>query len=278
MGYKILVVYNTAGWYFPIVKEMEKLGHTVDFAIHYKYELDFDKRGDFNNLLPIMPFEIVVVDMLIHLAKDYDIIHISSAAGLTYHMRRAFPDKPIVFMSHGENIRIDNTPQLEAAKLANLVLVTTTDLHACLPGIDTVYVPHPVDTELFAPRPLKKGTICMFQPPAEKAVREYLKDIEGVDFVRSYAVPFDQVPSILENYDTYYDIKFGGKLAGTDKLIYDEEGDIMSRMGEEALCMGLKVIDAGFREHVGLPDKYRPENVARQLDSLYTEMMNNVNC
>jgi hypothetical protein len=273
MGYKILNVYNTAGWYFPIHKEMEKLSHTVDYAINTPDQLGFMEYYCVDNKITVGERVETTRLELFDLTKNYDVIHVSSAMHHLTALRMKFPKKPMVLQFHGWEVRNHHRDAILSSRLADLVMVTTTDLIGHLPGCHAKYVPHPVDTKLFAPRHLKEGAVCMYHPNQEKPAREYLKDVDGVDFQKLYQVNYKDVPDLLQNYDTYYDIKFDSD----GKIVYDPDGDTMSRMAEEALSMGLTVIDAGFREHKGLPDKYRPENVAKQLDGLYEEMMTRVN-
>jgi glycosyltransferase involved in cell wall biosynthesis len=273
LGYKILNVYNTAGWYFPIVPEMEKLGHTVDFAMNDNDQLGFTKYYKPNNRITMTGDITTVRKELFEISNEYDIIHISSAMGHLTALRMKHPAKPMVMQFHGWEARGQQRDAILTSRIADAVMITTTDLKKHLPGIKAQYIPHPVDTELFKPRPLGKGAVCMYHPKLEKPAREFLKDVPDVDFQVLYQVQYKDVPQLLENYDTYYDIKFDSD----GNLVHDPEGDTMSRMAEEALSMGLTVIDGSFREHKGLPDKYRPENVAKQVDALYTEMMNNIN-
>lgn len=257
---------------FPIQKEMEKRGYEIDYAINSIDELGFIDYYKPHNRISTTGDIAVVRKELFDIADDYDLIHVSSAIGHITVLRTMFPAKPIVLQFHGWEARTQQRHALLASRLADGVMITTTDLHGYLPGIRSEYIPHPVDIELFAPRHLGSGKVCMYHPNLEKPAKDYLKDIQGVDFQVLYQVKYKDVPKLLEKYDTYYDIKFN-----TDgKLVHDPDGDTMSRMAEEALSMGLTVIDGSFREHRGLPDKYRPENVAAQVDEFYQEVMRRV--
>jgi hypothetical protein len=88
-------------------------------------------------------------------------------------------------------------------------------------------------------------------------VRKYLKDVPDIDFQPSYQVRYEHVPDMLQKYNTFYDVKFTLK----GELLFDPDADTMSRMAEEALAMGLTVIDGGQIGHIGLNPKYHAQTV-----------------
>jgi hypothetical protein len=207
---------------------------------------------------------------LLKVAESFDVLVISSAPVLVFILREAFPDKVIIFVAHGE-IRYkpwDGFLRRQVLGKVNLFYCTTTDLMELegLMGNDKVRkINHPVDMDHFKPRPLQKGSICIYPPAKDRGnndiqevlVREHLKDIPNITFQESYLIPFSQVPEMLSKYDTFYDVKFNL----FKDMLYNPDGDVMSRMGEEALAMGMTVIDGGFNEHKGLPAKYTAEVV-----------------
>jgi hypothetical protein len=273
---KFLAIHNTAGLFSPMKKFFEHQGHMIDIAAFDHNELKFDEfygieyvvEGD--NTIPSWAERVEKWRIqILNAVGMYDVIIVSSAAPIFIDIHKIFPDKPLIFVAHGE-IKYGWSPKLRKAiaDASDAFYVTTTDLMKYA-GIDNNKkvrkINHAVDMEHFKPRDLGNGKVCFYPPAAyrdnnpiqEQTVRKYLKDIPDIDFQPSYQTDFENVPDMLQKYSIFYDVKFTLKA----ELVYNPDGDTMSRMGEEALAMGLTVIDGGFTEHKGLPDKYKAENV-----------------
>ena len=266
-----LIIHNTAGLFLPCLKYFKAKHHKVKLAKFRPERLRFMEHYNKTS--------IVATDLqgtfewrkqLLIVAESFDVLIVSSAPEIVFILREEFPDKTIIFVAHGE-IRYkpwDGVLLRTILGKVDLFYCTTTDLMELdgLRGNSRVRkIDHPVDMDHFKPRPLKPGKLCVY-PPAkdrgnndiqEKLVRAHLKDIPDITFQESYLLPFGEVPEMLSHYDTFYDVKFNL----FKDMLYNPDGDVMSRMGEEALAMGMTVIDGGFNEHKGLPEKYTAEVV-----------------
>jgi len=272
------MIHNTASLFSPMRKFFEAEGHTMDVAVYNITRLAFD---EFYELEHVVEADSSIESWgertekwnkdILDLIDKYDVIVVSSVGATFMMIHEKFPDKPIIFVSHGE-IKYGWTEKdrRTIADIADIFYTTTTDLMK-YPGLvnhrKLRKINHAVDMEHFKPRELGNGKVC-FYPPAEdrgfnpiqeQTVRKYLKDIPDIDFQPSYQTKFKNVPAMLQKYNIFYDVKF----TLNAELVYNPDGDTMSRMAQEALAMGLTVIDGGFREHRGLPDRYRAETVTK---------------
>jgi hypothetical protein len=271
LAYRILDLFDTAGFILPCLKYLRSWGHTVDVLKRDDSRLHFMEHYKEPGLIPITKgndFQRRVYE----LAKKADIIHVSYSRMWVGNMRHHFPNKKIVYQLHGGETR--NRPELcqTACDMADMVLYTTTDLAKYVHHERMFHLPHAVDTDHFAPRRItSKKKLCMYNPLKPNllsAARQYLHDIDGVEFYPLYTMPFSKVPDFLSNYGYYYDCKF----TNHGQIVHESKGDTLSRMSQEALSLGLTVIDAGFKVHKGLPGYNRAENVAMKLIEYYDLM------
>lgn len=265
---KITSLVDTAGFLLPCAKYIRESGHEIEFVKREDAGLcNFMKHYNEPGFEPdsVDHFRI----RCIHAAQEADIVHVSYSHKLVHIIKERYPEKKVVYQIHGGEARSRPIEVEAAIELADLTLFTTTDIPNYVQGHDMHHLPHAVDTEHFKGRKLGYKSVCMLYPrKAERdVVKKHLEGQADIDFVYLYTMPFSDVPEFLSQYNTFYDVKCNNE---TKEIIEPvPEHDIMSRMAEEALCMGLTVINARFARARGLPERYRAEVVTEQLLEFY---------
>lgn len=195
-------------------------------------------------------------------AKSYDTVHVHDIYRLIPVLANRDPDQVRILHYHGSRLR--DTPQesrREAENLSDLIYVSTPDL---LPHISPdnrpSYLPNPVDTDHFAPRPMETNRMLWIPSMTQTALqtREALRNA-GIhtkfDMPRR-AMMYREMPSMLQKYGTYVDVK----------LIRGKPNEAYSMTGLQALSVGLDVIRWDGRTVAGLPVEHNPENVVCDID------------
>jgi hypothetical protein len=249
------------------------------------------------------------VDYCISEAKRADIVHIHSGEQLVIKMRKAYGNsKKIILHYHGTDIRglkntnnqnlssIQNTKaraksfaakvrnrlrliqmgyynslRAESQKLANEILVSTSDLLMLVP--DAKYLPNPIDSDHFSKthENHKKENINALTIHTETG--DIQKTLEycttnNINFkINVYdrtktPLLYEEIPNFLKKYDIYVDIKIVN-----DKII-----ESLSKTGLESLSCGLKVLNYKLEYLDKLPEMHNPVNVVNQLENIYKKI------
>jgi len=207
---------------------------------------------------------------VMRLAHDYDIIHVHSIPSLVPELRKRYPEKNIVLHWHGsELMRVGCLGSGLYGKQADLVLVATEDLLRYAPG--AVWLPSPVDTDLFSHRDVGDGDSCLYlgernQWRIAKSVFGENYDMPDMEISCFFSdvdpVPYADMPRFLSQYGSYLDIKLDGS-GGINT--------VESLTALQALSLGMRVLGPDGFVLDGLPDMHRAGNVATSLDNLYRE-------
>lgn len=272
-----------------------------------------DKFGFYNYYKDYVTTVVSEEQFLINMfeeAKRADIVHIHSRADLVLKLRKKFgQSKKLVLHYHGTDIRgirkqklphrsrlsdaairsiflyrrIKNTLLLKkkihpkAQNLSNLVIVSTPDLLKNISvheNIRKVYLPNPVDSELFKPDDLittekinttKRDAITMDTEVTDiPYILEHLKknrinlDVEVHDRIK-YPLAYVELPAFLKSYRVYVDLKYiNGRII-----------QALSKTGLEALACGLEVLDYNLKLRRGLPEEHHLSNVIHNLSKEY---------
>jgi len=195
-------------------------------------------------------------------ARGYDVIHIHSCDKILPLLKRLYPRKPLVLHYHGSEVRGKWSAKREYCRLADVVLVSTPDLLDGAPE-GVIYLPNPVDTEIFKPMPtLRRSLTAVYLIKHQKGedpgwakrvasklglrltVRDRMKD----------PIPYPKLPRFLNSFEYYIDRNYVPSL---------------SKTALEALACGLKVIRWDERTVEGLPEEHRPEKVVSTLAEIY---------
>ena len=159
----------------------------------------------------------------------------------------------------------------ESQKLANEILVSTSDLLTLVPYAK--YLPNPIDSDHFSKRNdnLNKENIDVLTIHTEtgdiQKTLEYCKTnninlkINVYDRTKTPLL-YAEIPNFLKKYDIYVDIKIVN-----DKII-----ESLSKTGLESLSCGLKVLNYKLEYLDKLPEMHNPINVLNQLDNIYNKI------
>lgn len=201
------------------------------------------------------------------MSRHADIVHLHDIARRLHFWRRIYAKKPLILHYHGSQAR--DTPYETRAKwerYADAILLSTPDLldHKYLKP--PMYVPNPIDTDLFAPRDIphnNRGLVIMKKGQTRHDTLYLLKengfgDIEWECKERGN-VPYPKMPDYLSTYEWYGDIVI---LHG--KLFHPH-----SMTGLQAMSLGVKTIDYNFKVCDTLPEQHQMAYAAEKLDSIY---------
>jgi len=263
---RILHIWNTAGMASIIAKYMDRLFDTKSLVIH---RAAFDPYGltTYGELWSCGAKQFVIKSLLI--ARHFDIIHVYYLDKIVPYLRLLYPRKPIILHYCGDDIRDKWHIKRKYWEKADAVLYATPDLCEGAPE-HAIYVPCPVDTEVFHPRPIRPKPKSAFHLSynaddlAIEYARKYGLELTIYSRERSGAIPHIKLPEILCQYEYYIDVKrsLGKLLRATSKL------------GYEALACGLKVITWEGNIIKGLPRENHPEEVAKLIFSIYKQVLN----
>jgi hypothetical protein len=249
------------------------------------------------------------VEYCISEAKSADIIHIHSVEELVIKIRKALGNsKKIILHYHGTDIRglknknnqnvltIQNTKnraksfaakvknrlrliqmgyykplQTESQKLADEILVSTSDLLLLLPHAK--YLPNPVDVEHFSKDNTNHNkvnnnalTIKTTSGDIQKTLLYCNENninlkIDVLDRTKT-PILYEEIPNYLKKYDVYVDIR----------IVNDKILENLSKTALESLACGLKVLNYKLEYVYRLPDIHNPINVTNELKNIYNKI------
>ena len=263
---KILHVWDIAGVGSIISKYQKKLGYTSR-VIKRK---SFDKLGITQYYKETLwdTSAKLFVSKAIAEARKYDIIHLHDAWWAIKPIKILYPSKKIILHYHGSFLR--ETPlskRKNFEKKVNAILVSTPDLLDFEFFKNPIYLPNPVDIELFSPRNIPKnnqGVSFLKKGMSHNQLADKLKkngieiEFESISS-EDRNVPYWEMPDFLAKYQFYLDIP----------IINEKIIPHSTLTGLQALSLGLTVIDYNFQPIETLPEKNRPENVIQQLQEIY---------
>lgn len=263
---KILHVWNTAGVASIIAKYMDRLYGTESLVIH---RAAFDPYGftTYGELWNCGAKSFALKSLLI--AKNYDIVHVHYFDRIVPYLRFLYPKKPIILQYWGDDIRGKWPLRRKYWEKADVVVYSAPELLGEGAPESAIYIPCPVDTEIFYPRPIKPKPRSAFHISynADDIAREYAErynlELTIYDRKRNGPISHLKLPEILCQYEYYIDVKrsFG-------KLIQS-----IGKTGREALACGLKVITWEGKIMEGLPKENHPEFVVGKIYSVYNQVL-----
>lgn len=297
---RILHVWDQAGVAFVLAKYQRLQGHDSKAIMVREY--DKYGIGRFYNDYVIDATLEDFVQKSIHEARSADLIHIHSRSDMVFKLRKEFGNsKKIILQYHGTDIRGIKKQKLphrsklsdlavrgiftyrrardkillrkrlhpKAQRLANAVIVSTSDLVSLAYG--ATYVPIPIDTDHFKQHQTssevqRSRAVTMDTEAIDtKRTISYCKehnidaDIEVYDRIKN-PIMYADMPAFLKKYALYVDIKYvDGKILQS-----------LSKTGLESLACGLEVLDYKLNRRHGLPDEYDPLKVTSRLETIYS--------
>lgn len=260
---KVLHVFNVAGVASTLAKYQKKMYKWDTWVITRKkydpYGLTVYGRS-FND-----PKYLFIIRALIT-AKKYDLIHVHDFDKIVPWLKRLYSNKPIIIHYHGTRIRGKWQSREKYWSKSDAILASTSDLLEGAPK-HVIYLPNPVDTELFYPMPkLRKAGTALYiikhqygedlewpRKVAEKlklqlVVRDRIKD----------PIPYRELPRFLNKFEYYIDRNYISSL---------------SKTALEALACGLKVVRWDGKIVKSMPSDHKPETVIRCLKGVYETLI-----
>jgi len=262
MNMKILHIGNTAGVGSIIAKYMDRLFGTESLVVTRRASdpygvTTYGEVWDCGAKMFALK--------CLWLARTFDIVHVHYFDKIVPFLKFLYPWKPVVLHYHGDDIRGKWNLRRKYWSKADVVLYSTLDLLKDETPEQAVYVPNPVDTEIFHPCSVKAKPKTAFHFPydadylAIEYARKYSLELKIYDKQKHGFVVHLKLPEVLCQYEYYVDVK----KAGDEKI-----GSAMSKMGLEALACGLKVIRWDGKVMKRLPPENHPENVVKKVFKL----------
>jgi hypothetical protein len=162
--------------------------------------------------------------------------------------------------------------RIESQKLADEILVSTSDLLSLLPNAK--YLPNPVDVEHFSKdnnvrknRSNNNALTIKTETGNIERTLQYCKENNinlKIDVFDRTKTPLlhQEIPNLLKKYDTYVDIK----------IVNDKILESLSKTGLESLACGLKVLNYKLEYLDKLPEMHNPTKVVDQLETIYKKV------
>jgi len=255
---RVLHIWNTAGVASVIAKYMDRILGTRSLVV---YRRAFDRYGvtTYGELWDCGAKVFALRCLL--LARKFDLIHVHSFDKLVPYLKLLYPSKPIVLHYHGTDIRGKWLQKQKYQSKADAILYSTPDLLNHETPKLAVYLPNPVDTDLFYKFPgifqkPKTALAFKYQLDMDKANRYAKKYGLSIEFLERN-IPYRKMPEILNKYEYYID---------------QTQIPSLSKTALEALACGLKVVRWDGEIVEGLPEEHRPENVIRRLIEVYSSI------
>ncbi len=258
---RVLHIGNTAGVGSVIAKWQKKIFKTHVFLITRK-QLDKFNVTTFGLALPLDKYTYTLLAII--LSMGYDVVHIHDFDKLVRILKKIpFLRKKIVILHyHGTRIRGKWRERKKYWKYADKVIVSTPDLLENAPK-KAIYLPNPIDIELFKPDNKKKHknfAIYVYAHykgekldwPKKIAKRRNLKLY--IHDRKTKPIHHREFPKLLNLFEYLIDRNYIPSL---------------SKTALEALACGLKVIRWDGKLVIKLPRIYHPETVVKKLYYIY---------
>ena len=222
---------------YELSRELTKLGVNVRHLLyHNKLGVNL-KKGC--NLMRMM-FQAKTADC--------DLIHahyLGVASTIAY-----LTGKPYIVHAHGYDVRGRNltVTQKKVLNNAEALIYATPDMEPFVPK-DSIYLPTPIGSQfkdLHKQRTIKTA----YRPVAYETPLNADLMLEGYTY--------EEMPQVLNTIETFID---------------RYSIDSLSKTALEALACGCNVKQNGYTVH-GLPEQHQAENVAKQLKSVYCDVLN----
>jgi|Deesub1362B_J571_1020462.scaffolds.fasta_scaffold07581_2 hypothetical protein len=261
---RVLHIWNTAGVASTLAKWQKKLFGWDTWVVTRK---NFDKFGltiygeTWNTLAKVFKAKILL------LSRKYDIIHVHSLDEIVPLLKKIYRKKPVVLHYHGTDIRNLWKEKSNRWSKADLLLVSTPDLLERAPK-HAIYLPSPIDTDLFKPLRLHNDNTALYIEYNARDLAEFYAEKYGLKLTihdrSSDPIPYSQMSKFLNEFSWYIDTR------------RDKNGNLLKNLSKtalEALACGLKVIEWDGKILNELPDNHKPEQVVKKLRDLYLEIL-----
>ncbi|RLE64246.1 MAG: hypothetical protein DRJ47_08125 [Thermoprotei archaeon] len=261
---RVLHIWNTAGVASILAKYQAKLLGWNTWVITRKA---FDRLGltTYGEAWDTSARKFYIKALL--KASRYDIIHVHALDKIVPLLKLLYPRKSIILHYHGTDIRKRWNERKKYWKKADLLLVSTPDLLEGAPDI-AIWLPNPIDTELFKPIPhikrKPKTALYIYKGFHGETINEIKAVAQKFDLKLTIIyrdkkhVPHIDMPKLLNRFEYFIDRRYIHSL---------------SKTALEALACRTKVITWDDRILTKLPEEHKPENVVNLLFKLMKEYL-----
>jgi hypothetical protein len=263
---KVLHIWNQAGVSSIISKWQKKIGYESHVIVQGKH--DPYHVGEYYNNETIYCGKVKFVLTALKRCAEYDIIHLHDAWFMIHLIKVRYPKKKIIMHYHGSMIRrsMKESRRVFWEKLVDKILVATPDLLDFVYNLPPIYIPNPVDVELFHNTPHELNHKCLFTPKknqSKNGTQRLLRE-NGIDLELSTAisVPYKELPEVLRCFEYFCDLP----------IVNNEIIAANSMMGLQAMSIGLKTIQHDFSIKSELPPNHHPEFTVKLLDKIYKDV------
>jgi len=256
---KVFHVGDVAGVACVIAKYMDKMFGTESLVVTRKV---FDKYS-------LMTYgeawdcgsKVFTVKCL-WLARKFDIVHVHDFDKFVPLLKFFYRCKPVVLHYHGSRIRGRWKERKKYWNKADVLLYSVKDVESENMPETAIWMPNPVDTEFFKPLNVNR------EPNSALSIDTYLDKEKALQYalkhnlkltVKKADIPYKLMPSLLNRFEYYIDVK--------------TTGFSMSKTGLEALACGCKVINYHGEIVDRLPDEHKPEHVVSELMETYDKIL-----
>jgi len=199
------------------------------------------------------------------MARPADLVHVHSLDRVVPWIKGLY-SKPIVMHYHGTDIEGRWREKEGRWSKANYIAVSTPNLLEGAPP-NALYVPNPVDTDLFKPNPSERdpNSAVSFRYGMDAEAEAVAKKL-GLNLVmlERWSMRYDQMPQTLSRYAYYVDMR-----KPPEHVVARSVG----KAALEALAIGCKVIDWEGRIIEGFPAEHDPEAVAAKWNAIYVGLL-----
>ena len=259
---KILHVWNTAGVASVIAKFSDRDFGTKSTVITRK---GADRVGltTYGTAYPEGPARFFA--RAVWMGRSADLVHVHSLDRVVPWLKRLYA-KPVVMHYHGTDIEGRWREKEGRWRRADYIAVSTPNLLDGAPS-DAVYVPNPVDTDLFRPAQVEPSpnSAVSFRYGMD-AEAEAMAKMLGLDlaWLDRWSVGHRQMPETLSRYAYYVDMR---------KPPGHPTARSLGKAALEALACGCRAVDWQGNVIEGLPPEHDPRSVAARWNETYLGLL-----
>jgi len=199
------------------------------------------------------------------MARSADLVHVHSLDRVVPWLKRLY-SKPVVMHYHGTDIEGRWREKEARWNKAEYIAVSTPNLLEGAPP-SAVFVPNPVDTDLFRPLQGRRepDSAVSFRYGMDADAEAIAKKL-GLNLVmlERWSVRYEQMPQTLSKYDYYIDMRKPPEHAVARSV---------GKAALEALACGCKVVTWEGKIIEGLPAEHDAKSVASRWDEIYLGLL-----
>jgi hypothetical protein len=262
LGPRILHIWNTAGVASVIAKFTDRKYHTNSKVITRKAA---DKVGltTYGTAYNDGPARFFV--RALFAARKADVVHVHSLDRIVPWIKGIY-GKPVIMHYHGTDIEGRWYEKASRWGRADYLAVSTTNLLEGGPA-SAVFVPNPVDTDVFKPSgDVRNPRSAVSFRYGMDADAEHIAENLGLEltFLDRWSVKHVEMPEVLSKYAYYIDLR-----RPPEHVVARSVG----KAALEALACGCRVVDWSGKVLEGLPKENDPMEVSTKWNEVYRQLL-----